>query len=368
VKTKTDLNIQIARGLVVCLLAGLLLTAWSCSSKKSDLTVQQAYDLRMAGNADSAQVILETILAADSTNAAAWYELARTKHHIGLGNPRMLIGQLPELEYDIDKAVENDPENVIYAFYKGYTRYFTAYALIMMGQPSAVDYIGETVAAYDKVLELKPDYPEAMLYLVEMLSIPNEMGGDSARAETLAAKLAEMDPVKGAKAHEMLLAEDANRVEFWQKVVDENPGNAEAMEQLGKANIYMDEVDVGTEQLESAMKESPEMGYLLLDLTRFHLMTGMQDSTKKEDSFPKAEGYIDRYLATSPNNPMKAYTLELQAKLKSGIGDEETATKLREDAALADANYSKAFGLPPALLYTAPDEVSHYHGYFFRPF
>ncbi|MBU1881771.1 hypothetical protein KKA08_07020, partial [bacterium] len=225
-KTRTNFKKQLTALFLVCITAGLLVSVWSCSSKKVEMTVERAYALRLDGNADSALVILEQILATDSTNAVAWYELARTKHHIGLGNPRLLISHLPDLEHSIEKAVEYDPDNVIYAYYQGYIRFFKSYAAIMMGQPGALEDIKETIATYESVLDLKPDYLEAMLFLVEALSIPGEMGGDSTRGEIMADKLEEMDAVKGAKAKELFLAEDVDRIEYWQKVLEENQDNA----------------------------------------------------------------------------------------------------------------------------------------------
>ena len=69
----------------------------------------------MHGKADSAKVLLEQMLAEDSTNAAAWCELARTKHHLGLANPRELLGILEDIQQTADAAVNNDPENVSYS-------------------------------------------------------------------------------------------------------------------------------------------------------------------------------------------------------------------------------------------------------------
>ena len=75
----------------MCLISG------ACTMQEFDKNVQQAYQLRMNGQADSAKIILEQVLSKDSTNAAAWYELARTKQHMGLGNPRKLISGIAEI-------------------------------------------------------------------------------------------------------------------------------------------------------------------------------------------------------------------------------------------------------------------------------
>ncbi|TKJ38370.1 hypothetical protein CEE37_12685 [candidate division LCP-89 bacterium B3_LCP] len=346
----------------------LSLMFWSCTGQKMTNPTQQAYELRINGNADSAKVILEQALTADSTNAAAWFELARTKHHIGLGNPRELFGALGDLHQTITKAVEHDPGNVIYSYYHGAVSFTLAYAALMMGQPDAGEKVAGAVSSYEAVLKLKPDYLEAKLFLVEILGLPANMGGDSTQAEAYAHQLEEVDAVFGAKARELRLPEDADKVAFWQKVVEENPGNADALEQLGKAYLYQENTEEGIKYFEEALKADQERQRLMLDLARYYSMVGRQDTVKKEVVFPLAEEYIQRYLATEPIPPLKAYAIGFLSSVKSGLGDKEAANKLRKEAKVIDPNYSKASGIPGAMLFTKPDEISHQHTYFFRPF
>jgi len=341
---------------------------WSCVRQELDKTVQQAYELRMNGKADSAKVLLEQAITKDSTNAVVWYELARTIHHIGLGNPRELLGGLEDMQQTIEKAVENDPGNVIYSFYKGYVCYTRAYASLMREQPDAKEKVEEVISAYESVLSLKPDYYEAMLYLVEVLGIPEDMGGDPSKAQAYAKQLEEMDEVYGAKARQLLLPDDANRVEFWQKVLENNQGNADVLEQLGKAYLYQDNVEQGVKYLEEAMKTNPEKEILLLDLARYHMMTVMKDEKLKDTALPLAEEAIKRYLDSEPILILKAYALGLLAKIKWDLGDNKGADELIEKAKAIDPNFSKAFGVPPLVLFAKPDEMSHHHKYFYRPF
>jgi len=367
---KTRINLKEHLSVMAIGIAGLCLSLmfWSCTSQKTLNPAQQAYELRINGNADSARVLLEQALAADSTNAAAWYELARTKHHIGLGNPRALFENLENLHQTIARAVEYDPDNVTYSFYNGYVSYCVAFAYLMMGQPDAVLRVAEVVSAYEDVLNLKPDYFEAKLYLVEVLGLPAKMGGDSTQAEAYVQQLEAAGATYAAKARELRLPEDADRISFWQAVVEKNPGNADAIEQLGKAYLYQENSEQGTKYLEEAMNADPERELLILDLARYYLMAGMQDSAKRETVLPLAEKFIQKYLETDPISPLKAYAYELSAKAKFGLGDNETANALREEAGAIDPNFSKAFGVPPAILFEKPNEISHYHTYFFRPF
>jgi tetratricopeptide (TPR) repeat protein len=365
--TKSSMKSHLIKMAFIVVVACMSFSYFSCTKQKLDKTAEQAYELRMNGKVDSAKAVLEQIIAEDSTDAAAWYELARTKHHMGLGNPRELFGGLEDLQQTIEQAVENDPDNVIYSFYKGYICYFRAYASLMQ-QQNVEEKVKEVISAYESVLSQKPDYYEAMLYLVEILSIPEDMGGDSSKAEALAKQVEKIDEVYGAKARELLLPIDDDRLEFWQKVLENNQGNADVNEQLGKAYLYQDNVEEGVKYLEEAMKADPEKKILILDQARYHIMTVMRDEKLKDTALPLAEEQIKRYLDTEPISPLEAYTFELSAKVKSGMGDNKGADELREKAKAIDPYFSKAFGVPPLVLFEKPDEISHYHGYFLRPF
>jgi tetratricopeptide (TPR) repeat protein len=366
--TKSVLNSHLIKLSFIVAVACMSFSFWSCAKQKQEKTVHQAYELRMNGKVDSAKAVLDQIIAEDSTDAAAWYEMARTKLHMGLGNPRNLFGGLEDIQQTIEQAVEKDPDNVIYSFYKGYISYFSAYASLMQQQPDAAEKVKAVISAFESVLSQKPDYYEAMLYLVEILSIPEEQGGDSLKAEAFAKQLEKMDEVYGAKARELLLPIDENRLEFWQKVLENNQGNADVIEQLGKAYLYQDNVEEGVKYLEEAMKADPGKEILILDQARYHLMTVMRDEKLKDTALPLAEEQIKRYLGTEPIPPLEAYTFELSAKIKFGMGDNKGADELREKAKAIDPYFSKVFGVPPLVLFEKPDKVSHYHGYFLRPF
>ena len=331
-----------------------------------ELSVQQAFELRMNGNADSAQVMLQQILTGDSSNHAAWYELARTTQHILLGNPRAMMGGLSDLQTTINRAVELDPDNVIYAFYNAQIHHLQAYVALMRDRSAAKEEVGKTVSAYTTVLELDPDYDEVVLYLVELLGIPEEMGGDAAKADKYAAELEKRDAVLGAKAKELRLPEDADRVEFWQGILEQNPGHADVLEQLGKAYLHQDDDENGREYLEKAMAADADKKLLLLDLARYYFMQS-RDEDKAATVLPAAGQAIERYLESEPPLILKAYALQGLARVKMGLGAEEEGKRLQAEAEALDRNVSKAFAIPSPILLSKPDQVIRYHSYFFRP-
>lgn len=335
--------------------------------KASEGIVYQAYQLRVTGQADSAKILLEKSLAEDSTNAQAWFELARTKHHIGLGNLRQLFTGLDDLHRSIQRAVELQPDNPIYGFYNGNICFSVAYVSMMRNQPDAKEKMGGVFTAYESLLQIKPDYKEAMLFLVEALTVPEEMGGNLLKAQMYADKLEKLDPVYGAKARELVLPAEADRVEFWKKVQVENVDNADITEQLGKAYLYQGKITEGERCLEKAMQMDSDKSILLMDLARFYLMQSHQDTALAKISLPKADQKIDQFLDTNPIQLLRAFALNMQAGIKQMRGFTSEADSLKLEANKLDPNVSKAFGIPPAILFDKPDEISHYHGYFFRP-
>ncbi len=97
-------------------------------------------------------------------------------------------------------------------------------------------------------------------------------------------------------------------------------------------------------------------------------MTARRDEGLKDTALPLAEEAINRYLDSEPILPLKAYALGLLAGIKWGLGDSEGAEELIEEAEAIDPHFSRASGVPPLVLFAEPDEISHYHAYFSRPF
>ncbi len=363
-------SISKERFLLISLCAAVVsLGFWSCVRQELDKTVQQAYELRMDGKADSAKALLEQAISEDSTNAIAHYELARTKYHMALGNPRELPGRMEEARQSIEKAMGQDPDNVIYAFFAGNVSFMQAYMSLMRNQPDAKEKVVKACSVFESALKLKPDYHEAMLHLVEIYGLaPEDVGGDSSKAEQYAKQLEGMDEVFGAKARELLLPEEVDRVDHWQKVLKNNEGNADALEELGKAHLRKGEVEDAVKRFEEAVRIDPEKNILFLDLARYHIMTVWRDETIKDTALPLAEAAIKRYLDSEPVPPLKAYTLGLSSMIKRGLGDNTGAEELREEAKAIDPFFSKASGVPSLTLFVPPDEISHNHSYFSRPF
>jgi len=349
----------------------MCLISAACTRQEFDKNVLQAFELRMNGQADSAKVILEQVLSKDSTNAAAWYELARTKQHMGLNNPRELISGMAVIQQTVQKAVENDPDNVIYQFYLANIRFTNFYIALKMGKDEAKTGLIKVVECFKSVLTLDPDYHQAKLFLIELYAkLPAEMGGDISVAEKYTKELEVADIDIKSKAKEMVLPDDSSRVGYWQSIISIQQPNAEVYEALGKAYLAENDQISALKYFEKAIKLDANKNYLYMDLGRKNIMQAMRNPDKLDSLAILIENAFNTYISSQPEpiNSFKAFALSKIAMVKFRTGNKEHGKSLIEQAMVLDPYYSKAFGTPPQILFDPPNEISHDHNYFFRPF
>ncbi|MBE0636883.1 MAG: hypothetical protein IH598_00005, partial [Bacteroidales bacterium] len=101
---------------LLMMIIGIQIIEACVSTNDPDKFVQGVYHLRMNGKMDDAKAALEFFMKKDSLNAQANYEMARLSHYMLLGGSQV---EIEAISQSINKAVEADPENVIYAYYKG---------------------------------------------------------------------------------------------------------------------------------------------------------------------------------------------------------------------------------------------------------
>jgi len=357
------------RIVTVMLFLGLNLTnSCTVNGNKPEKNVQKAFELRINGKVDEAKTLLNDILAKDSTNAMAWYELARLKHYMLVGGGEV---KTADILAAINKAVIYDPENVTYAYYKGIASFINAFMAMEMGQGEVKSKIAETIIQFENVLALKPDYHEARLYLVDIYGVlPPEMGGDSLKADVHAKKLASLDSYFGDKAKAVLAPEGTDLVKFWENQIALDPQNADLLMEAGRACLYKDDTMAAKVNFEKAIKFDPSKNILILDLARYHIMKVMQNKDLGAMELPKAKLLLEKYLKSSPEPiiPLKTYTMGLLARVEMFLGNQAEAEKLMEEAKKLDPYFSRASGVPTLLLFDPPDQITHHYFSFFSPF
>ena len=359
--------------LCIVLFGMVCVTAFTYGGKQSanyQNAAMEAYNLRMQGKVDQATTLLEQAISKNPNNAAAHYELARIQLYLGLGGTEREDVDIQDL---IDKAVKIDPKNVIYAYFAGCVGIGqTYYSLKTDDQPGIKENLARAIGAFESALKLKPDYHQAMLHLVDLYNSPKEFGGDKSKAEQYAKQLKEMDDVLGAKARSLLLPEEVERVDYWQKELKKHEGNVDVLEELGKAYVWADNVDDAVSCFEKAIEINPEKASLFLDLSVYHsirMLRARGDKKLLQASIASGDAAVVRYIESKPIRPMLAYAIGARAKYKSLSGDREQEQVLFKEAEALDPHFSKATGSPHPILFIPPREI--YDGrprYIGRPF
>jgi tetratricopeptide (TPR) repeat protein len=333
--------------------------------------VNQAYQLRLNGMADSARTVLENHLENDPNCAVCWYELFRTHQHMALSKPQKWADHEKEIESAINNAIKYAPENPYYVFCRGKLQSFQIYIALNSGEESVSEMVDELGKTYQEVVSMDPEYYPVYLSLVEFYYlIPEEMGGSHEKAKDYADQLKKMDPVYYARAEEVLMPEDADYVAFWQNIVSGNPDRYEAQEALGRVYLYEDEVEKARACFEKVIATEPERTDLYLDLARYYLMTAMWGKTSLDSIAPSATIEFDRYLESKPEpyNPIRAWVLNMKAMMYYRTGNEEEGQQYKKESADLDPWHPVALGKPDNQLFCPPEEQKPMVGYFFRPF
>jgi len=349
---------------ILVLLLLLCFSSVFCACQQNEKAVLAAYQLRIDGKVDAAKEQLELILSEDSTNALAHFEMARTLNYMNM------LGS-EEADRHLSKALELDPNNVIYAYYNAGNCFLKAYIALQRGGDNATEIVEKSCEEFIHVLELEPDYPEALMYLVEFYGmLPPDLGGDKAKAEKYTQQLEKMDKFYGAKARLVLMPEGTDMAEYWEKFISENGESCKALKELGVACIFNDDITGAKKHFEKAMNLDKSQNIRLLDLARYHQMKVMQNRDAAAEELPKSKVYIEQYLESTPAPipPMQAYALGMLAKAEMFMGNQEDGQKLMKEAEVLDPYFSRAFGIPSLALFEPPTAINHHFSSFFSPF
>ena len=196
------------------------------------------------------------------------------------------------------------------------------------------------------------------------------MGGDLIRAEKYVLELEAADEFFGAKARDLILPDDTDRVEFWQNMLNNNQNKTGINEAFGKAYLNKNNVEEAKKCFENEIRLNPDKNILYIDVGRYYIMQAMYNRDKIDSLSSYINDAFDVYLNSKPEpiNPLKAFAISKQAMIKFRTGDKEAGEKLQKEAASYDSNYSRAFGIPSQILFDPIDKISDAHVYFSRPF
>ncbi len=356
---------------VVCLLCMCCLaTSVTVGAEPQDIATA-AFKLRMTGQLDEAMVILEEAVSNNPSDARAQYELARVYFHRGLGPPQKMADMLAKSHEAVEKAISAAPNEVACHMFSGHVAFMRGYLNLMTrgDKPVTKAYFENASEGFESAIRLKPDYKQAMLYLVELHGeMPEGMGPNKAMAEKYAGQLETLDTVFAAKASAILSSKDTA---FWENVLKRHPANADLLEELGKAHLKDDNIEKAVSCFEEAVKNNPQKSYLFLDLSIFHTFSAMRarsDQTLMKEHATSGDAAVTRYLDSKPSQPMQAYALGVQSKYQSHLGHRKEGKTLFEKAKTLDPYFSKATGCPIPDLFIPPGTISKTHRYLGRPY
>ena len=340
------------------------------SGQFKEESVQAAYDQRMNGEIWYARAMLNKLNDQGQKDGFAHYEIARLKMAQMQGGVNI---QMNEIINSARQAVKSDSGNIAFAFLEASTRFSKAYMSIMKEAESAKMNVDEAVTCFERVLELKPDYHEARMQLVEIYhALPEDMGGDKQKAVAHARQLKEMDWFFGAQVGEIMRPEETGRVEYWQQAWKENGKDIRVQEQLGMAYLADGNLEEAKPLFKKLMRSDPANNILMLHIARYHMYQVMWDRSKAEVELPLAEAAIKEYLSLEPEPiaPLKAWAIGNLAKINFISGDQEEGVKLMAKAKALDPVFSKASACPGMELYISPGEIyrSGEYSSFLRPF
>lgn len=358
---------------VVCLAACMTTRAEETNGddvKSQDVAIK-AFNLRMTGQIEDAKAMLEQSVSQDPSCAILEYELSRVHYHMGLGNPQKIEAMLEASQKCIEIAVKSGPENVIYHTFAGHVAFMRGYFYMHArgNSVAAKEQFEKACEQFESAIRLKPDDKVCRLYLVELYGdLPGDAGGNKAMAVKYAKQLEGLDKIYGAKASAILSPKDAA---YWTSILEDNPGNAEVLEELGKAYLKADKADKAVACFEGAVRADPQKAYLFLDLSIYHTFAAMQAGQGNElftNNVTSGDAAAMRYLDSKPVQPMEAYALGVRSKYQSFSGDRAQGQVLYEKARALDPYFSKATGCPLPDLFMSPNEISQHHRYLMRPY
>ncbi len=357
--------------LAVCLVSMLSFSTWVTTGAEAQDIATKAFDLRMTGQLDEAMAILGKAVSKNPNNASVQYELARSYLHAGLGNPRKMADMLTKSHDSIEKAANSAPDDIACHMFSGHVAFMRGYLSLMThGDKLATKaHFQKACEGFESAVRLKPDYKQAMLYLVELYGeLPEGMVQNKALAQKYTSRLEGIDTVFAAKAKAILSSKDTS---FWKNVLKRNPANADVLEELGKAYLKDNNIENAVSCFEKAVESNPQKSYLFLDLSIYHTFSAMRarrDQALMKKHATSGDAAVTRYLDSKPIQPMQAYALGVQSKYQSHLGHKEQGKALFDKAKTLDPYFSKATGCPIPDLFIPPGTISQAHRYLARPY
>ncbi|MCF7802261.1 MAG: tetratricopeptide repeat protein [Candidatus Marinimicrobia bacterium] len=302
--------------------------------------VQQAFELRLAGNAELALAHLEQILAENPHDVATLFEGARTHFY---------LRQFAQAEEKLERAVSLAPGDerlyelgALLSIYEGLNRMHR-----ISHWPGVIPAFRRGIDRYKRLLEINPARDDIRVLLIQSYHrLPWILGGSKRQAKAQLKLLANADPFYRTQgAVEVIpLSKMDERLALWTTLREKYPGDKRIHEALGKAYLRADNREQAVENLEGiAAVDSTEYQYLF-SLALYHM---------ELKDFDTARRYLDDYLSKIPPEcvPLRAHGLMSKARIEHLSGNTEESTRLANAARELDPNVWQTSAPPPEILF-----------------
>lgn len=301
--------------------------------------VQQAFFLRLSGDADAAMESLEQILTDDPNNPDAIFEAGRTHFY---------LYQFDLAEADIQRAISLSPQAeklyelaALLAIYRGLhsMQQIARWPGVFSAFRSGIDY-------YEQLLTINPDRDDIRVLLIQSYQrLPWILGGSERQAKAHLQLLENGDPFYRTQCAVELIPSDkmADRRALWTDLLNKYPDDARIYEALGKACLRANE----------RQQAITIFGKLAaLDSTQYRYLYSLALYHMELKDFPTAREYMDRYLSKIPSElvPLRAHGLMSAARIEHLAGNAEESTRLANAARELDQHVWQTSAPPPEIL------------------
>lgn len=326
--------------LIIGLVAFLLPISVICGSEKTEeMSVsRKAFQLRMDGKSQQAKEILSEYLKADPNDAVAQFEYSRVLCY---------LFDLESAEKHATQAVQLAEDNPRYHYWQGVCGTFLYIDQAHHKGNLDSSIIKRSIAAFEKAIELKPDYYEARYLLVNLLNNNEpDQGGDQQKARQHAERLMEMDLDYGLQAKMVV---EQNRPMDWkirqyQAALAKEPDNAGLHADIALLSAESGQADKMQQHLDKAIELDKQQKDILLKIA-FQLASKQQNQPAKE--------MVNRYLELAKDEPaaMRAFALGYLAIIERNSGNQKAFEKLAEQMKQTDPDGWRTMVAPPAILF-----------------
>lgn len=322
-------------------------------------SIVKAYELRMDGNIEAAKNTLNEIIKIDSTNALAYFEMART-----VENDRNI--------FYIEKAIAFDNDNIMYLFYKANLEMLNAYKAMKTNKTETISKnLNQCIETLTTILTKKPDCKESLLFLVEIYGyLPEDVGGNKAKATEYLKKLEPLDPFYAAQGLWVLesSSNSADIVAFWENYISTNGKNQEALIKLGKAHLLKNEIKQADKLFDGIIKSDPSKIVLKLEVARAYLykaMRGIDNQSKMLEGF---KTNINYYLESNEDKPklIEAWCYGWLGTIEGRQGNKTLSETYHNKAKALIPNYPRFTAIPK--IDNPPDINTYIYSSYFSPF